>query len=60
MGWHPIETAPLDIDILVADDDGGVHLVSHSKRGEGWYDGTTLHSFDMPTAWMHVPEPPQP
>jgi hypothetical protein len=63
--WHPIETAPPDVDILVFFPDLGVHQVAWDSEEESWViDDGKFGPFALrrwkapPTHWTPLPEPP--
>jgi hypothetical protein len=61
MIWHPIETAPNYVSILVSYDDGTVDFIEDDDNDYEWkkYDGPSEHCV-TPTYWMPLPEPPEP
>jgi hypothetical protein len=69
MNWQPIETAPKDgTSVLLADNDE-IQICQWSERNvfgvrewcyghcEGEYN--SRYTFDCPTHWMPLPEPPK-
>lgn len=57
--WQPIETAPLETDILIIE--GSMMYVAHRQEGiiEGfWSHGYELTRINNPAAWMPLPTPP--
>ena len=56
-GWRTIESAPMDVDILVFCDDGfgQYYRVVFSSVTNDWSDGIDLY---QPTHWHPIPEPP--
>jgi hypothetical protein len=67
MEWQPIETAPDETDVIVANPDriSGEHHVSiawrHVESGKWWrpHSGPSLASCITPTHWMPLPDPPK-
>lgn len=58
--WHPIESAPTGIDMLIAYDSKRVgFLESDSNHGYEWrpYDGKRERGLEKPTHWMRVDAP---
>jgi hypothetical protein len=66
MEWQPIDTAPAETDVIVADPDrlsGEFHISiawRHAESGKWWrpHSGPSLASYIMPTHWMPLPAPP--
>ena len=73
-GWQPIETAPINTDVLVCwarseGFNGAVCQAIHAVDGEDWYDawrteanpadgGEFFEWPETPTHWQPLPEPP--
>jgi hypothetical protein len=58
--WHPIETVPEDVAVLVAYDNKSVDFIAaDSNHGYKWrpYDGKRERGLLKPTHWMHVEAP---
>jgi hypothetical protein len=58
--WHPIETAPPNIDMLVAYDNKSVNFIeADSNHDYDWqpYDGKRERGIWKPTHWMRVEAP---
>lgn len=57
--WRPIETAPMDGRIIIADNGSGISvLMAFHTRRRRWeyYDGTA--AYDQPRRWRPLPSPP--
>lgn len=69
MKWQPIETAPKDKPILLADDHNvgegewrkGQQPAYGARGGEGWHfiDDIDYSRPFYPTHWMPLPKPPK-
>lgn len=56
--WQPIQTAPVDTEILVFHVDeflGPMYRVVFNSCSGAWSDGLDTY---QPTHWMPLPEPP--
>jgi hypothetical protein len=66
MEWQPIETAPDETEVIVANQDwlsGNFHISTawrHAESGKWWrpHSGPSLASNITPTHWMPLPAPP--
>jgi len=59
--WQPIETAPLEVDVLLYDPSKmiGVQVGMGYKHPNGLIDWYQTFSYPLePTHWMPLPEPP--
>lgn len=57
--WQPIETAPNDVSILVARDDGEVELTPADENDYEWHPYAGREEWaSSPTHWMPVPPAP--
>lgn len=65
MEWQPIETAPVDVDVLVTDGSDTQCVARNSTLMESWqltYCGSFAEDGDLcfePTHWMPLPPPPK-
>jgi len=55
--WHPIDTAPDDVAVLVFKRDGRIPQMATAMRSRGqWWAFGSLPI--TPTHWMPLPDPP--
>ena len=61
--WQPIETAPMNVEIIVSNGD---YVMPASKRSVEWGDQSVTiwicqggEIYNWPTHWMAYPEPPK-
>ena len=57
--WQPIETAPMEIDLICKWKEGMIERASLSDDGEDYvyhvlFDGEQYRT--MPIAWMYIPD----
>jgi len=60
MEWHPIETAPKDLDVLVygyLKDESG-HYIDVCRFWHDRWPVEWMHNCKAPTHWMPLPPPP--
>lgn len=59
--WMPIETAPNDVAIIIARDNGEVEFVTAEDNDYSWapYFGPSCDFISSPTHWMPIPDPPK-
>ena len=56
--WQPIDTAPLNDQILIFDQHYWRQYAVTSKYADWWVDGENGDNL-KPTHWMSLPEPPK-
>ena len=57
--WQPIETAPIDISIIIHRDDGEIEIVDEDHNDSEWNAYYPEKPWSKPTHWMPLPTPPK-